>query len=167
MGGGAGQTPWPSVVSDATSARQFVADAQFAASQAAATGAGYSGPCPSNSTPLNGFIFISGNCSLNSGNNGKGFMVVTGDLTLQGSYNFEGLIFVLGSGNITRQGSGGTTNGTLYGGILAARFGASGGFQAVNFNSNGAGTSTLQYDSVAIENALAAMGPRALGVVEK
>lgn len=167
MGSGAGEQPWPAVVANADNARSFVQTAKKEAQRAMLEGHGYRGTCPANNFPLNGLIFIQGNCSLGSGNNGAGFMIVTGNLTLNGSYNFEGLIFVLGSGNITRSGSGGTTNGQLYGGILAANFGASGGFGAVNFNSNGAGTSIIQYDSVAIENALTQFGPRTLGIVEK
>lgn len=167
MGSGVGETPWPSVVSDADTSRAFVAQAQVEAELAEAQGRGYSGPCPPNNYPLNGFIFISGDCALNSGNNGKGFMVATGALTLSGSYNFEGLVFALGDGTIRRNGGGGSSNGQIYGGILAASFGSTGGFRAVNFDSNGGGGSIIQYDSLAIENALSQFGPRALGIVEK
>lgn len=167
MGSGAGQQPWPDVVSDADSSRSFVADVEAEALIAEARGRGYHGGCPPNNFPLNGLIFINVDCALNSGNNGAGLMVVTGDLTLSGSYNFEGLIFALGSGTIRRNGGGGSSNGTIYGGILAAKFGASGGFEAVTFDSNGGGGSIVQYDSVAIENALSQFGPRALGVLEK
>ncbi|HEX8147500.1 MAG TPA: hypothetical protein VF591_10000 [Pyrinomonadaceae bacterium] len=167
MGNGVGEQPWPAVVADADSARDFVAEVNSEAQTAEAQGHGYHGGCPPNNFPLNGLIFINADCSLGPNNSGKGFMVVTGNLTLSGSYNFEGLVFVLGGGNITRSGGGGSNNGQIYGGILAAKFGANGGFQAVNFNSNGGGGSIVQYDSVAIENALSQFGPRALGVLEK
>ncbi|HWS88200.1 MAG TPA: hypothetical protein VN282_14615 [Pyrinomonadaceae bacterium] len=167
MGSGAGEQPWPAVVADAQSARDFVDFAEEEAQRAEDEGRGYHGGCPANNFALNGLIFINADCSLGPNNSGKGFMVVTGDLTLSGSYNFEGLIFALGDGNITRNGGGGSSNGTIYGGILAARFGANGGFQALTFNSNGGGGSIVQYDSVAVENALALFGPRTIGIVEK
>lgn len=167
MGSGVGELPWPAPVRNTAEARSFVAAAKVAAQQAMDSGAGYLGDCPGNKQALNGLIVITGTCSLGSGNNGAGFMVATGDLTLDGSFNFEGLVFVLGSGSIRRNGSGGSSNGQIYGGILAAQFGNSGGFGAVNFNSNGAGSSIVQYDSVAIANALSQFGPKVLGVVEK
>lgn len=168
MGSGVGELPWPAPVRNATEARAFVASAKSAAQDAIDNGGpGYVGDCPPNSQHLNGLIVITGNCTLGSGNNGAGFMVATGELTLNGSFNFDGLVFVLGGGSIIRNGGGGTTNGQINGGILAAKFGSSGGFGAVNFNSNGAGSSIVQYDSVAIANALAQFGPKVLGVVEK
>lgn len=168
MGSGVGETPWPSPVKTTAQARTFLSEAQEAAQEAALVGAGYNGGCPGNSTPLNGMIFIDGDCTLNPGNSGAGFMVTNGELTLSGSYNFEGLIFVLGGGALRRNGGGGTTNGQLYGGILAAKFGlASGDFGGVVFNTNGGGGSVIQYDSQAIANALAQFGPKVLGVVEK
>lgn len=167
MGNGVGEQPWPSVVADADSSRDFVEFADDEAQVAEAQGRGYHGGCPPNNFPLNGLIFINADCSLGPNNSGKGLMVVTGELTLSGSYNFEGLIFALGDGDITRSGGGGSSNGTIYGGILAAKFAATGGFQALTFNSNGGGGSIVQYDSIAIENALSQFGPRARGVLEK
>jgi Flp pilus assembly protein TadG len=120
MGDGTGETPWPSVVSDADSSRSFVDEAEVAAQEAMVEGRGYNGGCPANSLPLNGLIFINEDCTLGPNNTGAGFMVVTGELTLQGSYNFEGLIFVLGDGVLRRNGGGGLTNGQIYGGVLAA-----------------------------------------------
>jgi hypothetical protein len=167
MGDGAGETPWPSVVSDADTSRSFVDEAEVAAQEAENEGRGYNGGCPANNFPLNGLIFINENCTLGPTNSGKGFMVVTGELTLQGSYNFDGLIFVLGSGKLIRNGGGGATNGQIYGGVLAAKFGSTGDFQRVAFDTDGGGGSIIQYDSLAIENALAQFGPRPLGIVEK
>lgn len=153
--GGAGEMAWPTVVKTANDARAFVA-----AAQASATSTG----CPGNNDPLDGLTFISGNCSLGSGNAGQGLIIATGELTLGGGFDYEGLVFVLGSGSIRRNGAG---NGKIYGGVLAANFGSSGGFGPVVFNTNGGGGSLVQYDSVAIENALANFGPKVLGIVEK
>lgn len=153
--GGTGELAWPSIVSDTTSARAFVAAAQ---SSVTSTG------CPPNKRPLNGLTVITGDCSLGSGNNGKGLIVITGALTLSGGFDYEGLVFVLGTGSLRRNGGG---SGKIYGGILAANFGASGGFGPVSFDTNGGGGSLVQYDSVAIENALSNFGPRVTGIVEK
>ena len=171
MGSNPGELPWPSPVTDADSARQFIQFAKGAAIEAAKSGQGYYGDCPPNNQELHGIIVIENSslCKMASGNNGDGFMVVTGDVEFDGSYNFNGLIFVLGGGSIKRSGGGGTNNGTIFGGILAANFplNSNGKFGAVSFQTNGGGGSLVQYDSVAIENALSQFGPRALGVVEK
>lgn len=153
--GGTGEVAWPSVVSDAASARAFVAAAQASVTSTA---------CPGNNDALDGLTVITGNCSLGNGNSGKGLIVVTGQLTLSGSFGYEGLIFVLGDGGIRRNGAG---NGIIYGGVLAANFGTTGDFGPLTFDTNGGGGSLVQYDSVAIENALANFGPKVTGVVEK
>lgn len=153
--GGTGELAWPSVVTDANAARAFVAAAQDSVTSTA---------CPGNNDALDGLTVITGDCSLGNGNSGSGLIVVTGQLTLSGSFGYEGLIFVLGDGGIRRNGAG---NGMIYGGVLAANFGATGGFGRVVFDTNGGGGSLVQYDSVAIENALAAFGPKVIGIVEK
>ena len=154
---GTAAVPWPSIVADAPTAVATVDELRgFATSTA----------CPPNNQALSGFTFIEGNCTLGPNNTGSGFLVITGTLTMSGNFNFSGLIFVLGSGRVVRSGGGG---GIVEGGILAARFtgNGSGGFGGVVFDTSGGGNSAIRYNSLAIENALAAMGPRALGVVEK
>ena len=153
--GGTGELAWPDVVKTTTAARAFVAAAQASVTSTA---------CPGNHTPLSGLTVITGDCSLGSGNAGKGLIVITGQLTLSGDFDYEGLIFVLGDGGIRRNGSG---SGKIYGGVLAANFGSSGDFGRVVFDTNGGGGSLVQYDSVAIENALSNFGPKVTGIVEK
>ncbi|HKR58918.1 MAG TPA: hypothetical protein VJS64_04235 [Pyrinomonadaceae bacterium] len=94
---------------------------------------------------------------------GAGLLVVTGALTIDGSAQFSGLILVLGSGQLIRSGGG---NGNSLGSILVARFGNSGDFLAPTFDSNGSGTSTIQYDSAWVRRALASPGPRVIAVGE-
>ena len=153
--GGTGEAAWPDVVKDANAARAFVSAAKASVTSTA---------CPGNNDPLNGLTVITGDCSLGSKNAGQGLLVVTGKLTLDGGFDYQGLVFVLGDGGIRRNGAG---NGKIYGGVLAANFGATGNFGPVNFDTNGGGGSLVQYDSVAIENALANFGPKVVGVVEK
>jgi hypothetical protein len=154
---GTAGTPWPPIVANAPAAASTVA---------ALKGFATSTTCPGNSTALSGFTFIEGDCTLGPQNSGSGFLVITGKLTASGNFNFSGLVFVLGSGQVERSGGGG---GTIQGGILAAKFtgNGSGGFGAVDFDTSGGGNSKIRYNSKAIEDALAVLGPRAIGVVEK
>ena len=108
-------------------------------------------------TPM--FTFIDGDCTLTSG---SGFLVVTGTLTMRGHTNFKGSIMVLGKGVLIRNGGG---NGDILGGITIAAFGESGGFTAATFETNGGGNSTVQYDSSALQNALAS-GTNVSGIRE-
>lgn len=95
------------------------------------------------------FTFCDGDCTLVSG---SGFLVVTGTLTMQGNPNFKGAILVLGKGEIIRNGGG---NGDIFGGITVAAFNRkAGNFTAPTFHTNGGGNSTIQYDSVALKNAI-------------
>jgi hypothetical protein len=106
------------------------------------------------------FTFCDGNCTLVSG---SGFLVVTGTLTLQGNPNFKGAILVLGKGELIRNGGG---NGDIFGGITVAAFNrTAGNFTAPTFHTNGGGNSTIQYDSVALSNAIAS-GTNVSGVRE-
>jgi len=95
--------------------------------------------------------------------NGAGLLIVTGALTVDGSATFNGLILVLGSGQLIRSGGG---NGNTLGSILVARFANSGDFLAPTFDSNGSGTSTIQYDSAWVRRALASPGPRVVAIGE-
>ncbi|MDT4896384.1 MAG: hypothetical protein QOH25_1461 [Acidobacteriota bacterium] len=111
------------------------------------------------------FTFVDGDVDLGPGNNGTGFLVVTGNVTMRGNTDFNGVIFVLGGGDVHRNGGG---NGTISGGIVIAKFGATGGFQAPTFTTNGGGNSRIEYNSTAIGEALSTMpGFQVLGVVEK
>ena len=109
-----------------------------------------------------GFTFVDGNCTLDSG--GSGLLIVTGRLTMNGNPDFDGLILVLGEGYVERNGAG---NGEFYGAMAVARFNrTSGPFLAPHFDTDGAGTSSMQYDSDALRRALNNSGPRVLGVHE-
>jgi hypothetical protein len=111
------------------------------------------------------FTFVDGDVDLGAGNNGTGLLVVTGNLTTHGNTDFNGVIFVLGGGSLSRSGGG---NGTIAGGIVIAKFGATGGFLAPTFTTNGGGNSTIQYDSNAVAAATTTIpGFQVIGVVEK
>lgn len=112
------------------------------------------------SQPL--FTFVDGDISLPL-SGGAGLLVVTGTLTLNGNTPFSGLILVLGGGQLVRTGGG---NGNSLGAVVVGRFGSSGNFLAPAFTSSGSGTSSYQYDSSWVRRALAAGGPRVLGVSE-
>jgi hypothetical protein len=94
---------------------------------------------------------------------GAGLLIVTGTLTLNGSSDYKGLVLVLGGGNLIRDGGG---NGNSLGGIMVAHFGNTGDFLAPTFNSNGSGTSAIQYDSEWVRKALASTGPRVTAIGE-
>jgi hypothetical protein len=114
-----------------------------------------------NGSPNGGLTFVDGNCVLTGG---SGLLVVTGTLTLNGNPSFDGLILVLGDGIVQRSGAG---NGELTGAMAVARFNrTSGPFLAPTFNTDGAGTSLMQYDSDAVRRALNASGPLVQGVHE-
>jgi hypothetical protein len=90
-------------------------------------------------------------------------LVVTGSLTLDGNAPFSGLVLVLGGGQLIREGGG---NGASLGSLLIARFNNIGDFLAPTFDSNGSGTSSIQYDSAWVRRAMAVPGPRVMAVGE-
>jgi hypothetical protein len=94
---------------------------------------------------------------------GAGLLVCTGILTLDGNASFDGLILALGGGQLIRSGGG---NGGTLGSAYIARFASTGNFLAPTFNSNGSGTSALQYDSAWARRALTSPGPRVMGISE-
>jgi len=114
------------------------------------------------SAPKGLITFVEGDVDLPPAG-GAGLLLVTGNLTMRGSSEFKGVILVLGSGQLIRDGGG---NGVTLGSIVVAKFGASGGFLAPTFNSNGSGTSDVKFDSKWTRNALTVAGPRVLGVSE-
>jgi hypothetical protein len=113
-------------------------------------------------TTAEGVTFVDGNCTLDGG---SGLLVVTGDLTMSGNPNFSGVILVLGGGSVNRNGGG---NGNVYGALVVAGFdrNGTGGFTAPFFNTNGGGNSTMQYDSLAVSRAMAAVGTTVGGIRE-
>jgi hypothetical protein len=71
---------------------------------------------------------------------------------------------VLGAGKVTRSGGG---NGPVFGAFIVAKFDrTSGDFLAPYFDVSGGGSSTIQYDSVAVGNANTTTGRRVRGVAE-
>jgi hypothetical protein len=150
----------PAWLQSADQARAFLADQKANAITQGRYFTTFSGNAGSAATPA--FTFVDGDCSLDGG---AGLLIVTGNLVMNGNPNFNGLILVLGAGTVNRDGGG---DGNIYGAMTVARFDSAGprGFLAPTFNTNGGGTSTMQYDSIAVRKALNATGPRVWGVRE-
>jgi hypothetical protein len=97
--------------------------------------------------------------------NGSGILLVTGSLKLGGNSNWTGIIFVLGEGEVTWGGQG-----EVHGAMFVARYDRDDltkDFQAPIFNINGAGKSSISYETDAVNAALKQMGFRVFGVQEK
>lgn len=150
----------PSWLQTANQARAFVTTQKANAVSQGRYFSSFNGNAGSSSSPA--FTFVDGNCVLDGG---AGLLIVTGNLELNGNPSFDGLILVLGTGTINRDGGG---NGNIYGAITVAKFdqNGTGGFLAPSFTTNGAGTSTIQYDSTAVRRALNLGGPLVQGVRE-
>ncbi|HKU73620.1 MAG TPA: hypothetical protein VJR02_06860 [Pyrinomonadaceae bacterium] len=150
----------PSWLQSANQARAFVTTQKANAVSQGRYFSSFNGSAGSSSSPA--FTFVDGNCVLDGG---AGLLIVTGHLELNGNPSFDGLILVLGTGTINRDGGG---NGNIYGAITVAKFdqNGTGGFLAPSFTTNGAGTSTVQYDSTAVRRALNLGGPLVQGVRE-
>ncbi len=149
--------PW---LRSAAEARAFLADQKANAVSQGRYFPSFSGSSGSIGAPA--FTFVDGDCNLDGG---AGLLIVTGDLILSGNPSFDGLILVLGDGTVNRNGGG---NGDIYGAIVVASFDLAGpgDFRAPFFNTDGGGTSKMQYDSVAVRQALNVAGPRVWGVHE-
>ncbi|HEV8588598.1 MAG TPA: pilus assembly PilX N-terminal domain-containing protein [Pyrinomonadaceae bacterium] len=149
--------PW---LQSADEARAFLADQKANAIAQGRYFTSLSGSSGTTTSPE--FTFVDGDCTLDGGG---GLLIVTGNLILNGNPNFNGLILVLGGGHIQRNGGG---DGDIFGAISVAKFNinGTGGFQAPFFDTNGGGTSTMQYDSSALRQALNVSGPRVQGVHE-
>lgn len=113
--------------------------------------------------------FVDGNVDLPGG---AGLLIVTGKLTMSGNPSFSGLILVLGEGYLERDGGG---NGNILGNIVVAKFartwppeenGLEHPFLAPTYVTNGAGTSTVRFDSIQLDRALSISGPRTMGIRE-
>ena len=112
--------------------------------------------------------FIDGDLTLGPGNpSGQGTLIVTGNLILDGNFNWNGVIMVLGAGNVLRSGGG---HGNIYGALFVANFTKTGAdtdvFGAPTFNTNGGGSSNIQYSSNAVDMAKAVGGHSIHGVRE-
>ena len=162
-------TPW--FLQTADNARLFLAQSEALANSCAAPGS----PCPKRGVILNSLngtaggpgqpqlTIVKGDCNLDGG---SGLLIVNGTLYFNGpGPNFNGIILVLGTGHLSKTGGG---NRNVYGSIMIARFGATGGFLDPTFEYlGGAGSSNLQYDSTADRNAVISAGTKVLGVVER
>lgn len=155
-----GNSDLPPWLQSAPEARAFLAEQKANAITQNRYFPSFSGNSGSSGAPA--FTFVDGDCSLSGG---AGLLIVTGDLDLSGNPSFEGLILVLGDGAVNRNGGG---NGDIYGSMIVANFDkvGPGGFRAPFFDTNGGGTSKMQYDSVAVRKALNVAGPRVWGVHE-
>ncbi|HYY59017.1 MAG TPA: hypothetical protein VE842_16935 [Pyrinomonadaceae bacterium] len=119
-------------------------------------------PAPAN---VSGLTFIEGNATLGSGNQGSGILVVTGTLNMNGNTSFTGMIFVMGGGTVIRSGAG---SGVITGGMVVAKYDASGKFLTPTFITDGGGSSRFQYNSAVVNQALSAVPSFDVkGVVEK
>ena len=152
----------PTFLQTADNARAFVIQMR---TQAQALGRYFNPASPPSSfgtitAPV--MTFMDGDCVIPPAG-GAGLLVVTGTLTLDGNAPFSGLVLVLGGGQLIREGGG---NGASLGSLLVARFNNTGDFLAPTFNSNGTGTSTIQYDSAWVRRAMAVPGPRVMAVGE-
>jgi len=165
-------TPWFLKTADA--ARSFLVQAESLANSCAAPApAGQT--CPKRGVILNSlsgtagtaaapqFTIVRGDCNLDQG---AGLLIVEGTLYFNGpGPNFNGVILVLGQGKLSKTGGG---NRDVYGSIMIARFGATGGFLDPTFEYlGGAGSSNLQYDSRAVLDAVVIPGVSVLGMAEK
>jgi hypothetical protein len=148
----------PDYLQTADNARAFITEQRENAQNEGRYFPSFDGVAGTSADPL--FTFVDGNCILDGG---AGLLIVTGTLTLNGNPTFDGLILVLGNGTVNRQGAG---NGVYSGAMAVARFNSTGGFLAPWFDTDGAGTGMMQYDSDALRRALNAAGPRTLGIHE-
>jgi len=157
----------PAYLQSPAATRAFLDQMQAAAIQGAANGTATYLPNGGSGNPT-GFTFVKGDYVMGSGS-GSGLLIVTGELTTNGSTDFTGLVLVLGTGAINRDGGGG---GAFYGANFVANVDwpaqspALTNFGAPFFDFNGGGNATMQYDSVAVANAIALLPASVLGVCE-
>jgi hypothetical protein len=157
----------PSYLRSPAATRAFLDQMQAAAIAGQANGTATYLPTGGSGNPT-GFTFVKGNYTMGSGS-GSGLMIVTGELTTNGGTDFNGLLLVLGEGYVNRNGGGG---GAFYGAnfIAAVDWPAQSPaltvFSAPFFNFNGGGNATMQYDSVAVANALGLLPSPVVGVSE-
>jgi Tfp pilus assembly protein PilX len=159
----------PAYLQSPSATRTFLTQMQAAAIDGAAQSPATATYLPNGgSGNPTGFTFVKGDYTMGSGT-GSGILIVTGELTTNGSTDFNGIILVLGDGAINRNGGGG---GAFYGATFVANVDwpaqspALTNFGAPFFNFNGGGVATMQYDSVAVQNALNLLPAPVLGVCE-
>ncbi len=95
---------------------------------------------------------VNGDLTLAGGWTGSGILLVTGNLTFQGNPSYNGLILVIGKGSVVKNGGG---NGVVDGSMLVANLYDTNGNLlpptsapgVPNFNWNGGGTVSWNYDS--------------------
>lgn len=114
------------------------------------------------------FTFVDGDLVIGPGEpSGQGLLIVTGNLTLKGDFQWNGIILVLGQGNIIREGGG---DGDIFGALFIAKFDKTGAdtdlFQSPTVNTNGGGSSNIQYSSTYVDMAKAVGGHAVKGVRE-
>jgi len=150
-------TPW--FLRTADDARLFMAQVESIAKKRGVISNGFTGTSGTTADPV--LRLVKGDCDLDGG---AGLLVITGQLTLNGAPNFDGIILVLGEGTVIKKGGG---NGDIFGAMMIASFGPTGGFLKPTFNVSGAGGSNLQYDSSWMEDTRLLTGTPVLGVVER
>jgi hypothetical protein len=167
------EPPW--FLKTADDARAFLVQAEALANQCAAPANPVGSACPKRGVILNSlngyagtaaspqFTIVKGDCTLDGG---AGLLIVTGTVTFNGpGPNFNGVILVMGTGRLVKTGGG---NRDVFGSVMVARFGATGGFLNPTFDyGTGAGSSNLQYDSRAVMDAITIPGAQVLGIKEK
>ncbi len=151
----------PPILQSADTARAFVSQIKAIAQSSGRYFTSWNGASGTASAPV--LTFVEGNATITGG---SGLVVVTGDCLLHENFGFTGLIMVLGNGSLSRQGGGPSD---FNGGVVVARFGATGGFLAPTYNTQAdqGNIVTMQYDSSAINNALALTGLSVRGIIER
>jgi len=151
----------PSFLQTANNARAFLNDIEATARARGryfSTLTGYAGSLTSPD-----LTFVDGNCTLSGG---AGLLIVTGNLEMTGNDDFKGVILVLGSGRVTRSGTG---NGRVLGSWMIASFSrtGTGGFTAPSFNVSGGGNGSFLYDTASVDAANKTAGGSVLGIAER
>lgn len=157
----------PAWLQTADAARDYLNNLEAVARANGSYHTSFSGVSGTNAQPV--FNFVDGDCNLDGG---AGLLVVTGTLTLSGNPSFNGLIFVLGAGNVQRNGGG---NGSHLGSVLVASFERTWPaaqnnlphrFRAPVFNTDGGGNSDMLYNSDWVRRARTLLGVRVRDVRE-
>ena len=149
----------PSWLQTADQARAFLNEMQLVARSMGRYFTSLNGTAGTNTDPK--FTFVNGDATLTGG---AGLLIVTGDLLMNGSPTFEGIILVLGEGTVYRDGGG---SGNVLGSMYVAKFarswpsaenGQPHPFLAPSFQTDGAGTANLKYDSFWVQKGKDALG---------
>ena len=157
-------TQLPAWLQSADNSREFLNELQVFAEEQNRYYSGGSTPSALGSAADPRMTFVDGDYSLSG--SGGGLLVVTGQLTLRGNFSWNGLILVLGQGSILRNGGG---DGTISGALVVAAFDPDdpdSEFLSTSFQTNGGGSSTIEYNSDDVNNSLTTLGFRVAGVRE-